>query len=130
MNGNGEDFYVYFSQKGLDTVIIGKCKLDFNLKVRCDENNFGYNDGIQIKRLEMNENNFIEFYCVYEDQPDKLIVFGTFDDEKMEYNVLSKECDSGFLYNDNHYSIEGNVIKAYNNPEYGLQIIAEHLQPG
>jgi hypothetical protein len=48
----------------------------------------------------------------------------------MEYDVLSKECDSGFFYNGVHYSTEGNVIKGYKNPKYALQIVANRLQRG
>lgn len=130
INGNGADFYVYVSQKGLDTVIIGKCTLSSNYIVHCNENNFAYNEGILIKRLEMSPDNFIKFFCFYADNPNTLMVFGTFDDEKMEYDILSKECDSGFTFNGVHYSIEGNVIKGYKNPQYGLQIISNHLQIG
>lgn len=48
----------------------------------------------------------------------------------MEYEVLSKECDSGFMFNEVFYTIDGNVLRGYDNPEYGLQIIANRLKIG
>lgn len=96
----------------------------------CFENSFGYNEGVVIKSLSMNEDNFIEFEVSYQTEVDKLLVFGSFNDQKMEYDVLSKECDSGYYFNGTHYSIEGNVIKGYRNPQYALQIIANKLKKG
>jgi hypothetical protein len=54
LNGNGDDFYVYLSQKGLGTVVIGKCKIDSRKKLYCEENNFGYTQGLSVRRLDMN----------------------------------------------------------------------------
>lgn len=83
-----------------------------------------------VRYFYLDISDFVGFYASYDTAKDTIIALGTFDDQKKQYSVISRESDSGFKANDMFYLIEGNAIMAYQNPDYSIKITASRLKQG
>jgi hypothetical protein len=64
--GTKADYYVYISQRGLNTVVIAKCKILPGNSFDCQENPFAYGEGIIIKYFYLDSGDFVGFFASYD----------------------------------------------------------------
>lgn len=129
VNTETEDFIVYIVFKNLDEVYIGKCLLN-SPAIKCKESEFAYTKDVSIRNLGINKKNFVTFEGVFNTDPYRLLLFGAYDDQKLEISIIVHESDSGFMYNDFFIITVDNVLKIFQDPNYHLEINANRLSPG